>query len=111
MRPLLVLVLLFHLPLAAQDAGSPSEAEYVRGLQATAAAKYADKISLPMLSSRSRSPPSKGAACAASGSRATPIRQPPRARLLLSAVVTTVRSGATHAGLRNSVAGSWTRSR
>jgi hypothetical protein len=36
-----------------------------------------------------------------SGSRAAPARQPPRARLLLSAVVTTVRSGAHLAGLRN----------
>ena len=46
-----------------------------------------------------------------SGSRATPIRQPPRARLLLSAVVTTVRSGANSTGLANAWSGSWIRSR
>ena len=67
----------------------------------------ADQISLPMPSRACRS----ARPVALSGSRATPIRQPPSARLLLSAVVTTVRSGAYRTGLANSAPGSCTRSR
>jgi len=55
----------------------------------------ADQISLPIPSSR----PCRAAPCGPSGSRATPIRQPPSARFLLSPVVTTVRSGAKSTGL------------
>ena len=57
----------------------------------------ADQISLPMpiRPDRSRRPRcSPASASAPPGSRAAPIRQPPRARLLLSAVVTIVRPGA-----------------
>ena len=66
---------------------------------ATAAACWtgpagADQISLAMPSSRSR----KTTPAAPSGIRATPIRHPPTARFLLSAVVTTVRRGATSLG-------------
>jgi hypothetical protein len=46
----------------------------------------------------------------AGGHPGTPIRQPPSARLLLSPVVMTVRSGAAWAGLSSGVAGSCTRS-
>ncbi len=64
-----------------------------------------------MLSSRSRSRVSDGAARLPSGSLATPIRQPPSAMALLSPVVTMVRSGAIAAGLVNGAVGSCTRSR
>ena len=67
----------------------------------------ADQISLPAPSRARRSRSPSGPA----GIRATPIRQPPSARLLLSPVVITVRSGATWAGLRTGAAGSCTRSR
>lgn len=64
-----------------------------------------DQISLATPASRSRSPLS------ASGSRATPMRQPPTARFLLSAVVMTVRSGAYRVGHGKSVFWSKIRSR
>lgn len=48
---------------------------------------------------------------APAGKRAAPIRQPPSARLLLSPVVTTVRSGITSAGLSSRALPSKTTSR
>jgi len=60
-------------------------------------AAVADQFSLAIPSARPHSARPAGL----SGSRAAPARQPPRARLLLSVVVTTVRSGAHLAGLRN----------
>src|SRR6185437_6032325 len=56
----------------------------------------ADQTSLAMEMTASRSPD-------VAGKRATPIRQPPNARLLLKPVVMTVRSGASSAGEVNKV--------
>ena len=55
--------------------------------------------------------PAQPVTSAQSGIRATPMRQPPSARLLLSPVVTTVCRGATWAGLRTGAASSWIKSR
>ena len=92
------------------------EVEVSVGDTAVRALAYPDLVGTPAVADRVSVPipgrgPCGGAAGGPSGSRATPARQPPSARLLLSAVVTTVRSGAKSTGLAIAGAGSKTRSR